>query len=308
MKTTHTILDQILVDVRKELAAARQRASLADVKARVAEAPPVRCLPAALRSGFGLIAEIKERSPSHGPMRRENVDAAAQAYEQSGLVRAVSVLTNQSHFGMSMDRLRQVRLVTTKPVLRKDFIFDEYQVYEARAFGADALLLMANLLEADEMTRLYETTRTLGMEALFECHSREQIDQVPSHAVVYGINSRTFDSRKNTLGVGRYALSSLLGRLGSSKDLTVDLDRFELGQHLPAAAIKVAESGVRPDTIASIRDDLRYDAALVGTSLLTAPEGIDEELQRFGQALATDASQLPGESPPVGPAGKSTQG
>lgn len=292
MKTTQTILDQILVDVREELAQARQQRPLAEVKARLADAPPVRSFPGALRSAFGLIAEIKERSPSHGPMRAENVTAAAGAYEQSRIVRGISVLTNAKYFGMAIERLAQVKAATTKPVLRKDFIFDEYQVYEARAFGADAVLLMANLLEAGEMKHLYGVARELGMEALFECHDRQQIEQVPAEAVIYGINSRTFDARKNTLGVGRYALSALLGRLGSDKDLTIDQGRFELGQFLPPAAIKVAESGVHPETVAGLRDRLGYDSALVGTSLLTASHGVSRELQAFERALQPDPTAV----------------
>ena len=286
MKTTQTILDRILVDVRKELAAAREARPLSELQARIRQAPAVRSLEASLAAGFGLIAEIKERSPSHGPMRRQNIDAAAAAYERSGLVHGISVLTNASYFGMSMERLSAVKLATTKPVLRMDFIFDAYQVYEARAFGADAILLMANLLEADEMKRLYAVARDLGMDALFECHTREQIAQVPAEARIYGINSRTFDARTNALGLGLYGVSALLGRLGSAKDLTIDESRFELGRDLPPQALKVAESGVHPETVAALRDQLRYDAALVGTSLLKAPEGIAHELERFEQALA----------------------
>jgi indole-3-glycerol phosphate synthase len=222
-------------------------------------------------------------------MSRQNVDDAPSAYEKSPIVRAISVLTNQTHFGMTIDRMQSDKVGGTKPVLRKDFIFDPYQVYEARAYGADAILLMANLLEPQEMQSLHELARELHMDALFECHNREQIQQVPAGAVIYGINSRTFDARKNTLGVGRYAISSLLGRLGSDKDLTIDESRFELGQFLPAAAIKVAESGVHPNTVAELRDNLGYDAALVGTSLLTARHGVRQELNLFESALAQSA-------------------
>ncbi len=290
MKTTQSILDQILVDVRQELAEAQRQRPMAELKSRLKDAPALRSMSDSLRQGFGLIAEVKERSPSHGPMRRANVDAAPAAYEGSRLVRGISVLTNTSHFGMSMDRLRSIKIATTKPILRKDFIFDPYQVYEARAFGADAILLMANLLESEEMRVLHATALELGMEALFECHNREQIEQVPGNAVIFGINSRTFDARKNMLGVGRYAISAMLGRLGTGKDLTVDESRFELGQFLPAHAIKVAESGVHPHTIAPLRDVQGYHAALVGTSLLAAPDGIQQELQRFEDALKRTAS------------------
>src|SRR6476620_5529160 len=123
MKSTHTILDQILIDVRRELAEAQHIQPLAELEKRIADAPAIRSFQAAAKTGFGLIAEIKERSPSHGPMRRANVDQAPQAYEQSPIVFGLSVLTNASHFGMTLQRLLQVKLATTKPVLRKDFIF-----------------------------------------------------------------------------------------------------------------------------------------------------------------------------------------
>jgi len=280
MKKTETILDAIMIDVRRELAEAQAKRPLAELQRMMADAPAVRSFKGALQKGFGIIAEIKERSPSHGPMRRENVDDAPLEYEKSWIVRAISVLTNHSHFGMSMDRLRDIKTRGSKPVLRKDFIFGEYQVYEARAFGADAILLMANLLEPDELQRLHALAKELNLDVLFECHTKEQIEQLPSGAEIYGINSRTFAS-----GTGRYGVSALLGRLGSSKDLTVDLDRFELGQYVPQHALKVAESGVSAKTIRQVRDDLGYHAALVGTSFLKASHGIQRELELFEQAL-----------------------
>ncbi len=280
MKTTQTILDEIIVDVRKELAEAQRRCPPTELHRMVAVMPPVRSLSAALRAGFGLIAEIKECSPSQGEMRRRNVTHAPAAYEASPIVRAISVLTNASHFGMSVERMLAVRQHSTKPVLRKDFIFDEYQVYEARAFGADAILLMANLLEADEMKRLYAVTRELGMEALFECHDREQIAQVPAGAVIYGINSRTF-----AVGSGQYAAARAARESGAKLDSTTDLSRFEIGQHLPPNAVKVAESGIHPSTIAAVRDEQGYHAALVGTSLLMAEQGVEKELAAFERAL-----------------------
>src|SRR3954470_7937648 len=108
MKTTSTILDQILVDVRRELAEAQRQNSAGDLDRRIKDAPPLRPFAAALRPSFGLIAEIKERSPSHGPMRPDNVAAAPIAYEGSSIVRALSVLTNQTHFGMGIERLLQI--------------------------------------------------------------------------------------------------------------------------------------------------------------------------------------------------------
>ena len=281
MKTTQTILDEILVDVRKELAEAKHERPLSELRRLIADAPPVRPLSVALRSGFGLIAEIKERSPSQGEMRMHNVATAPAAYEASEIVHAISVLTNTSHFGMRLQHLEGIRHTSTKPVLRKDFIFDEYQVLEARAFGADAVLLMANLLDADEMKRLYAVCRELRMDALFECHDQEQISQVPPGAVLYGINSRTF-----AVGSGQYAAARAARESGTKVDATTDLSRFDIGKHLPATAVKVAESGIHPHNIAAVRDQQGFHAALVGTSLLLAEHGVEAELAAFERALA----------------------
>ena len=283
MKTTHTILDEIMVDVRRAVADARARRPLAELARMCADAPPVRSFAGALRGGFGLIAEIKERSPSQGPMRQANVAEASAAYEASPIVRCLSVLTNASHFGMSIERLLDAKSAGSKPVLRKDFLFDEYQVHEARAFGADAVLLMANLLGAEELARLHALTTSLGMDVLFECHDAEQIRALPQGAVLYGINSRSFAVRG-----ADYAAARAERAAGSRKDLTTDLGRFdELAGELPPHAIKIAESGVYPENAARIRDELGYHAILVGTSLLTSPAGVHAELAKFERALAT---------------------
>jgi indole-3-glycerol phosphate synthase len=276
-----TILERILQEAQTDLAAAQALCPLPELRRRLDDAPPVRALPEALRSGFGLIAEIKARSPSQGLMRPANVAEAPAAYERSSLVHALSVLTNAPYFGMSLERLSQIRAGTRKPVLRKDFIFDAYQVYEARAFGADAVLLMANLLERDELRRLYDVTRELGMEALFECHDRAQIEALPPEARVIGINSRTF-----AVTGAAYDAAQAQRASGATRDLTTDLSRFELGRHLPPQAIKVAESGVSPATVAAVRDLGLFQAVLVGTSLLLAPHGLAKELEAFEQALA----------------------
>jgi indole-3-glycerol phosphate synthase len=279
--TGHTILAEILESVKEELAIARQQRPFPELQRMMRDAPPVRSLRDSVRAGFGLIAEIKERSPSQGVMRPQNVADAPAAYQQSGLVRALSVLTNHSHFGMSMERLRHIRSATTKPVLRKDFIFDDYQVYEARAYGADAILLMANLLEADEMRRLFALARELKLESLFECHTVEQIRNVPPDACLYGINSRSFATDTDAYAAARQHRQS-----GGRQDLTTDLSRFNLVQCLPAQAVRVAESGVSPATVTKLRDELGYDAVLVGTSLLLGSEGIQHELENFERALA----------------------
>ena len=160
-----TILDRILADVQEEVGESKRLRSLSDLRAMIADAPPVRSLPEALNNKFGLIAEVKAASPSVGAMRAENVAEAPDAYEESLIVRALSVLTNKRHFGGSMERMQEIRDRVSKPVLRKDFIVDEYQIREARAFGSDAILLMASVLDAARLKGFYELALELGMEA-----------------------------------------------------------------------------------------------------------------------------------------------
>ena len=272
-----TILDDILLDVRTELDAAKAKRPLSEIKRISADAPPVRPLPDALARGFRLIAEIKERSPSVGPMRAKNVADAIGAYEESTLVGGLSVLTNHIHFGMTIERLAAVRSAVSKPVLRKDFLIEEYQVREARAFGADAILLMANVLDAARLRGFYDLARELGMEALFEVHTEEEIATVPTDARIVGINSRKF---KTTTG--------FVGKAGSSeKDFSLDYSAFDLVEKLPADAFKVAESGISPANLPQVRRS--FNAALVGTSLLRDERGIRVCLNEFAASLAGSA-------------------
>lgn len=267
-----TILDEILEDVRTEVAAARLSRPVADVRAMCGDAAPARDFHGALKNSFGLIAEIKERSPSVGPMREENVREAVAAYSESPVVRAVSVLTNERHFGMNIERLQAVRKTVPQPVLRKDFFIEEYQIREARAFGADAILLMANVLDPARLAGFYDLARELGMEALFEIHTAEEIQTLPADARIVGINSRKFKSDKGFVGSGG----------SSAKDFSLDTGVFELVAQLPPGALKVAESGISPSTLGDVRE--KFDAALVGTSLLRDPRGLRACLREFEEA------------------------
>ena len=270
-----TILDRILPDVRRELEEAQAVVPLDEVRRLAAEARPPRDFAAALTAhGFGLIAEVKQRSPSMGDMRAENIVTAAHAYEASPVVHAVSVLTNETHFGMGMADLAEIAAASNKPVLRKDFILDPYQIYAARAAGADAVLLMANVLSAGQLAGFHALVLELGMEALFEVHEEQEIDALPATARVVGINSRKFKSRDGFIPAGRSA----------EEDFTLDFAAFELAESLPAGCVRVAESGVTPQTVAPLAR--HFDAALVGTSLLRDPRGVRAGLEDFARALA----------------------
>ena len=268
-----TVLDTILEDVREALSADKLQCPQADLRRMVADAPPPRDFHGALAASFGLIAEIKERSPSVGPMRAENVREAVSAYSESSVVRAVSVLTNRRHFGMGIERLAGIRSQVPQPVLRKDFIIEEYQIREARAFGADAILLMANVLDAARLSGFHDLALELGMEVLFEVHTSEEIRTLPSGARIVGINSRKFKSSEGFVGAGG----------SSEKDFSLDTGVFGLVEELPDAALKVAESGISPSTIDGVRE--KFQAALVGTSLLRDPRGLRACLREFEQAV-----------------------
>jgi indole-3-glycerol phosphate synthase len=261
-------LTRILEDTRREIEEDRARESLKRVKQMVKDAVPVKSFAAALAPGKALIAELKEKSPSQGKMRKENVAEAAQAYKKSPVVKAISVLTSWHNFGedMRVSMLEAIKNQTGKPVLRKDFMIEEYQVYQARAYGADAILLMANILEKEEMARLSDLAFELGMDVLFETHGPEELDEVPERAKIIGINSRSFE--------GSFRVARFFRQwLGGKEDRSVNLERFKYAEKLPAGVIKVAESGV---TAGNCREVLGigFQAVLAGTSLLMDERGV----------------------------------
>jgi indole-3-glycerol phosphate synthase len=157
--------------------------------------------------------------------------------------------------------------------LRKDFFVDEYQVLEARAFGADAILLMANVLDARSMLTMHQLALELGMEALFEIHTLEEIAALPAGARIVGINSRKFKTNTGFVKSGE----------SSATDFSLDLGVFELVDKLPASAIRVAESGISPQNLSSVAS--HFQAALVGTSLLRDERGIQACLRDFEATL-----------------------
>jgi len=201
-----SILDRIVSDKRIEVEREAARTTLAEVRRRAEAAGAVRDFEAAFRAeppaGIHLLAEIKHASPSAGEICPVGDFAAtARAFEQSGAA-AISVLTDQKYFKGSIQQMEAVRRAVGIPVLRKEFIIDPYQVYESRAAGADAILLMTQILSDDTLGSLLELTHALGMAALVEGHSEEEIRRaVNSGASVIGINNRdlrTFETDLET--------------------------------------------------------------------------------------------------------------
>jgi indole-3-glycerol phosphate synthase len=288
-----TIVDKIVDRVEQRLSADKVRLPVSDLKRRVADARPAVSFSESLSGPFGLIAEIKRCSPSRGLMHHQDIEDVARTYQDHSFVRAVSVLTNRDDFGMSIEDLAAMRKLISKPILRKDFIFDEYQVYEARAFGADAILLMASIVtDANLMRGLFDLSRELGMDVLFECRDKAEIDAIPSGAKVYGINSRKLGA-KTFFGLSRYTWAKWFDKPLGLPDSSVQRRKFQLANYIPDHALKVAESGVTPGIIAEIRD--QYNSALVGTAILNAPEGVRATLDTFSSATSEkcfDAAEL----------------
>ena len=197
-----------------------------------------------------MIAEFKRRSPSRGVIR-EGLDpaAVAQAYEAAGAA-ALSVLTEPEHFGGSLEDLRQARAATLLPALRKDFVVDPYQVWEAWAAGADAVLLIVAALSDAELKGLLATAGEATLDALVEVHDRGELDRaLAAGARLVGVNNRDL------------------------RTLEVSLDTsIGLGPLVPGGVVKVAESGIRTgDDVRRLRE-CGFDAVLVGEHLMASPD------------------------------------
>ncbi|WP_433508361.1 indole-3-glycerol phosphate synthase TrpC [Pseudonocardia halophobica] len=244
-----SVLDSIVEGVREDLAAREAAVDFAEIKRRAAAAAPPRDVMAALNEpGVGVIAEVKRRSPSKGALATIPDPAVlAQAYAENG-ARVISVLTEQRRFGGSLDDLAAVRAAVDVCVLRKDFVVTPYQVHEARAYGADLVLLIVAALEQPVLESLLDRVESLGMTALVEVHTEEEADRaLEAGAKVIGVNARDL------------------------KTLEVDLGIFgRLAPGLPNDVLRVAESGVRGPGDLLTYAGWGADAVLVGEGLVTS--------------------------------------
>ena len=244
------ILTRIVETKRAEIDALLPRA--AELRSRALDAAPTRDFAAALggHDRVRVIAEVKRRSPGAGPIR-PGLDPAALArtYETHGAA-ALSVLTDRDYFGGTLDDLQAARGAVTLPALRKDFTLHPIQIDEARAAGADAILLIVRILDDADLQHLHGYARELGLAALVEVHGAEELDRaLACGAEVVGINNRDLSTFRTDLAV----TEGLLNRL-------------------PADAVVVSESGIREgaDTVRLGRAGV--DAVLVGESILRAPD------------------------------------
>lgn len=259
-----TVLDQIITGVREDLTARRADLPLAQVQARVSDTAPGPDALAALSDtgGVHLIAEVKRSSPSKGALADIPDPAHLAAEYAAGGASVISVLTEARRFGGSLADLDAVRAAVDVPVLRKDFVVDPYQVWEARLHGANLVLLMASALEQGPLVELLGLVEELGMHALLEAHDEDELARcVEGGGRIVGINARNL----KTLEVDPATVTRLL-------------------PHLPAEVVGVAESGVSgPDSVRSyVAAGAR--AVLVGEALVTGtdPRSAARELLAAG--------------------------
>jgi len=229
----------------------RERVSMGELISRGRNLPIPRDFKTSLnQEGISIIAEVKRASPSAGSIAERIVPSRQAAAYEAGGAAVISVLTESSYFGGSLSYLNQVKDTVTIPVLRKDFIIDEYQIHESRAAGADALLLISELLDPAQLKEYLILTRELGMSALVEAHGEQAMDRaLESGAKIVGINNRDL----LTLEVDIKTAIGLLPRLGPD-------------------IVKVAESGIKTREEVKDMERTGADAVLIGEALMRSED------------------------------------
>jgi indole-3-glycerol phosphate synthase len=255
------MIEKIIEKKRERLADAKSSVSMKELRRRLEDADPPRDFKGAIRrdgGGIKLIAELKKASPSKG-LIREDFDPVDIARIYDGHADAISVLTEEDFFQGDLTYINDVKGVSERPVLRKDFIFDEYQIYESRAAGADAILLIETVLETAQAGEYLHMARELGMAVLFEVHDMRELERsLGVEADIIGINNRDL------------------------KTLKIDMEAmFELIREMPEGKTVVSESGIETREDVTRIDAAGVDAVLVGTAIMKARdiEGKIKELR-----------------------------
>ena len=244
------ILDDIVARKKEAIARLRETAGEVELEKAAAQASQPRDFATALKEGGGpaIIAEIKRASPSAGQIRAKmEVATIAASYEREGAA-AISVITEENFFQGKLEYLEEAKKVVSLPVLCKDFIVEPIQIFEARAAGADAILLIGSILEQDALKELLETARSLGMACLVEVHAAEEIAKaLAAGARIIGINNRDL------------------------RTFQVDLETtIRLRSLIPTDRLVVSESGIHSRKDLDFLAQAGVDAVLVGTSLMRA--------------------------------------
>lgn len=247
-----TFLEEIVASTREAVRSSKLNRPAADLKRRIKDRETPRGFADSLSKGPGLklIAELKQASPSQGRLR-ERFDPAgiARIFEEEGAA-AISVLTEERFFLGSLDDLGRVRKASTRPLLRKDFLIDEYQVYEARAFDADAVLLIAAILDDSRLKDFQSLARDLGMDSLVEVHTEAEVDRaLRADARLIGINNRDLATFKTDLAT-----------------------TFRLVRGIPDDRLVVSESGISQRKDIDRLMEAQVDAVLIGETFMKSSD------------------------------------
>lgn len=243
------ILDQIVEDKKKRLPEYKQKVSEAKMR-NLAEAVPdteISFAKALVKDGISIIGEFKNASPSLGEIKSK-INLIDRIDEYNVSVDAISCLTEEDHFAGSVDYLQEIRAISKLPILRKDFMIDAYQFYEAKVIGANAILLIAAILDDVQMRDFYQLTKELGMDALVEVHDEREMERaLKIGADIIGVNNRNL------------------------KDFSIDLNTTaRLRSLAPPDKIFVSESGIVTDADVAFLKDCKVDAFLIGRALMEA--------------------------------------
>ncbi len=241
-----TILDRIIATKKEEIKSLKTKFTYQDLEQAEYFSKSCKSLKEALkRNKFGIIAEIKRKSPSAGIIN-ENLDVAKQAknYEVAG-ASAISCLTDFTYFGGSNDDLLNIKEVSSLPVLRKEFIIDEFQLFESKAIGADAILLIAEVLTKEEALHLTIIAQSLGMEVVMEFHSQSELYKLNVFVDVIGINNRDLHAQKTDVQ-----------------------NSFDLFKFLPKDGTFISESGIKTGYELRALQKCGFHGALIGQSIL----------------------------------------
>lgn len=246
-----SVLEDIIAGVREDVARRMDEVSLEQLKERAAHVQPARNARCFLASDqVCVIAEVKRHSPSRGPLADINDPAKLAIEYEAGGAHCISVLTEERRFGGSLSDLEQVRAAVDIPVLRKDFIVGSYQLWEAKVYGADLVLLIVAALQQDALVSLVERSRSLGLTPLVEVHDEDEI-------------ARALDAGADVIGVNARDL----------KTLEIDRNVFARVAHLiPDDCVKIAESGIREPHDLIAYAEAGADAVLVGEALVTGKD------------------------------------
>jgi indole-3-glycerol phosphate synthase len=245
------MLDKIIAQKRQEIEQRKKESTINYLQQRIAQQKPTLDLALALKGDhIRLIAEVKQASPSRGMLIPNfNPIELAQTYAE-GSAAAISVLTEENYFMGSIEHLAEIKEVVGLPLLRKDFIFDPYQVYESRAYGADALLLIAAILNQEQLKELVSLSDSLGLRCLVEVHNKGEVERaILSEAEIIGINNRDLNT------------------------FTIDITTTRrLRPLIPQERIVVSESGIKNKRDIEKLGKWGVDAVLVGEALVTASD------------------------------------